>query len=218
MARKIIPLKYQASPFKRRGRVGKLLDQYEGEFEQQKTDLAGMRGEVGRNFYDDLANPYAGLTDHMASLENTAEDLTINQQQADYQTQQAQINQANTMQALQGAAGGSGIAGLAQQVMNQGQLAAQQTGATIGQQEAANQAKAAQGAASVQQQKAAGEQWSINKQQEAITGQLSSARADKAAADAARSQAATLAWQGASDVMGGVAGGITHMQEKKAGE
>lgn len=98
MARKIIPLKYQASPFKRRGRVGGLLDQYEGEFEQQKTDLAGMRGEVGRNFYDDLANPYAGLTDHMASLENTAEDLTINQKAF---TQQERMLQSSLSQTLE---------------------------------------------------------------------------------------------------------------------
>jgi len=132
----------------------------------------------------DMSNPYA-------DMENTYEDLTINQQQADYQTQQTQVNQANTLQQLQGAAGGSGIGGLAQSLMNQGQLAAQKTGAMVGQQESANQKMAAQGAATIQSQQAQGKQWSINKQQEAITGQLSSARADKATADAGANQAAT---------------------------
>ena len=157
----------------------------------------------------DLSNPYA-------DMENVYEDLTINQQQADYQTQQTQINQANTMQALQGAAGGSGIAGLAQQLMNQGQQAAQQTAATIGQQEAQNQAKAAAGAASVQQQKAAGQQWSVGQQMARTKGQLSAARGAKAAADQARSQAATNQMSAFGDILGSVAGGVQAGQENIA--
>lgn len=169
------------------------------EMAQQKQALQGL----------DTSNPYA-------DMENTYEDLTINQQQANYETQQNQVNQANTMQALQGAAGGSGIAGLAQSIMNQGQLGAQKAGAGIGQQESANQRMAAQQAASNQSMEAQGKQWSINKQQEVITGQLSSARADKASADAARNTAATQNAQGWADLGGTVAGGVQTYQTNKA--
>ena len=54
------------------------------------------------------------------------------------------------MQGMQGAAGGSGIAGLAQSLANQQQVQGQQISASIGQQEAANQRMAAQGAQGVQ--------------------------------------------------------------------
>ena len=172
------------------------------EMAKQKQALAGL----------DMSNPYA-------NMQNTYEDLTINQQQADYQTQQNQINQANTMQALQGAAGGSGIGALAQSLYNQGSLASQKTGAMIGQQESANQRMKAQQAATNQSQEAQGKQWSINKQQEAITGQLTSARADKAAADTARNTAETQNKQAWGDLAGGVAaGGMQAQSNVNAGE
>jgi len=149
----------------------------------------------------DSSNPYA-------DLENTYEDLTVNQLQSDYETQQNQQNQANTLQSLQGAAGGSGIAGLAQQVMNQGQLSSQRTAAGLGQQESANQKMQAQQASTLQSQEAQGKQWVYNKKQEAITGQLSSARADKASADDARSAAATQNAQAIGDMAGGIGAGV----------
>ena len=88
-------------------------------------------------------NPYAGM-------ENVYEDLTVNQQQAQFQAQQGMQQRADIMQNLKGAAGGSGIAGLAQAMANQGQLQTQQISASIGQQEAANQKLIAQGAGTVQ--------------------------------------------------------------------
>ena len=94
-------------------------------------------------------NPYE-------NLQNTAENLTVNQQQAQFLAQQQQQGLANTMGALQGAAGGSGIAGLAQAMANQQNTNLQQASASIGQQEAANQAIAAQQAAQIQQLEAKG--------------------------------------------------------------
>jgi hypothetical protein len=44
-----------------------------------------------------------------ANMENVYEDLTVNQQEADFIAQQQQQGLANTMNAMQGAAGGSGI-------------------------------------------------------------------------------------------------------------
>ena len=71
------------------------------------------------------------------------EDLTINQKGMELQNQQGQQQRANIMDQMKGAAGGSGIAALAQQMANSGQLAAQQSAAEIGKQEAANPAKQA---------------------------------------------------------------------------
>jgi hypothetical protein len=99
-----------------------------------------------KNPYADMQNPYA---------ENVYEDLTVNQQQAQFQAQQAAQQQANIMQGLRGAAGGSGIAALAQQMATQGQLSTQQISASIGQQEAQNQRLRAQGAQQVQAGQAA---------------------------------------------------------------
>ena len=172
------------------------------EMAQQKKALQGL----------ELSNPYA-------DMQNTMEDLTINQQQVDYERQQMAVNQANTMQALQGAAGGSGIAGLAQQIMNQGQQAAQRTAANIGQQERANQMAKAQQAAQLQNQRAQGEQFVYNKQQENITGQLRMAAAEKAAATEGLIQANTAMWDAGAEIAGGVGGAVTQVQaNKKAGK
>ena len=94
-----------------------------------------------------------------ADMENVYEDLTVNQQQAEFQQQQGDQQRANIMQSLKGAAGGSGIAGLAQMLANQGQLQTQRISASIGQQEARNQLLAAQGAGAVQAAELGGEQW-----------------------------------------------------------
>jgi len=161
------------------------------EMATQKAALAGL----------DMSNPYA-------NMQNTMEDLTINQQQVDYQTQQSQINQANTMQAMQGAAGGSGIGALAQSLYNQGAKTSQQIGAGIGQQERANQLSAAQQESTLQTQRAQGKQWSINKQQEAITGQLTAARADKASADQSANIAATNQANANQELIGAVGSGV----------
>ena len=96
----------------------------------------------------EITNPYQDLP---TTFENTFEDLTVNQQQAQFQAQQGAQARANLLSNLQAAAGGSGIAGLAQTLANQQQLQTQQISASIGQQEAANQRLRAQGAANVQQ-------------------------------------------------------------------
>ena len=80
----------------------------------------------------DTSNPYL-------NMENTMEDLTVNQQQAEFEKQQAMQSQANIMGQMRGAAGSSGIAALAQSLANQGSLQAQQASASIGAQEAQNQ-------------------------------------------------------------------------------
>ena len=95
----------------------------------------------------EITNPYADLP---TTFENTFEDLTVNQQQAQFQAQQGVQARANLLANLRAAAGSSGIAGLAQSLANQQQLQTQQISASIGQQEAANQRALAQGAMRVQ--------------------------------------------------------------------
>ena len=80
----------------------------------------------------DTSNPYL-------NMENTMEDLTINQKQFELEKQQNQQNQANILDSLRGAAGGGGVAALAQQMAQSGQLASQKAAARIGDQERQNQ-------------------------------------------------------------------------------
>ena len=115
----------------------------ENKLAQQQYE--GMRDDIKSL---EITNPYKDLP---TTFENTFEDLTVNQQQAQFEAQQGAQARANLLSNLQGAAGGSGIAGLAQALANQQQVQGQQISASIGQQEAANQRLSAQGAQSVQQ-------------------------------------------------------------------
>ena len=114
------------------------------------TDYEGeMKAYKNQNFN----NPYAKNV--YAGLENTAEDLTVNQQAAQFQAQQTQQSQANILSALQ--SGGSFNAGNIQALANQAQTGAQQAAASIGQQESANQRMAAQQEARNQQLQSQGQ-------------------------------------------------------------
>ena len=111
------------------------------EFEGYQKDIKGLS----------ITNPYKNL---QTSFENTYEDMTVNQQQAQFQARQGQQSRANMLENLQGAAGSSGIAGLAQAMSNQQQQQTAQISAGIGQQEATNQFYSARGAAGVQDKEA----------------------------------------------------------------
>ena len=155
----------------------------------------------------DTSNPYA-------NMENTMEDLTVNQQQADFQNQKGQQQRANIMQNMQGAAGGSGIAALAQTMANQGQLASQQAGASIGMQESQNQMAAARQAAQNQQMERQGDARSQDLKYQKISTQLGMASARKGAADKARADAKAQQMSavgeigaGATTAAGGMGGG-----------
>ena len=106
----------------------------------------------------DTSNPFAAAT-------NQFEDLTVNQQQAQFEAQQQQQGLANTLSAMQGAAGGSGIAALAQAMAGQQSANLQQASASIGQQEAADQMAMAKGAQQAQMMRLQGE--AMSRQMEA---------------------------------------------------
>ena len=107
----------------------------------------------------DITNPFADLKNPYENMENMMEDLTINQQQAQFEARQGAQQRANIMQNLRGAAGSSGIAGLAQALANQGALQTQRISASIGQQEASNQMAAARGAGAIQIAERQGDQF-----------------------------------------------------------
>ena len=92
-----------------------------------------------------------------ANMENTMEDLTVNQQQAQFQAEQEQQGLSNTMGAMQGAAGGSGIAALAQSMAGMQSQNLRRASADIGRQESGNQMAAAQQAGNLQLYEAKGE-------------------------------------------------------------
>ena len=120
-----------------RKRLRKQNDRAQRQYEGFRDDIKSL----------EITNPYADLP---TTFENTFEDMTVNQQQAQFEAQQGAQARANLLSNLQAAAGGSGIAGLAQALANQQQVQGQQISASIGQQEALNQRLRAQGAMRVQ--------------------------------------------------------------------
>ena len=144
----------------------------------------------------DTSNPYL-------NMENTMEDLTINQQQAQFQAEQIASQQANTLDALRSAAGGSGVAALAQTLAQQGQLAAQKASASIGQQEAMNQRLAAQQASRNQILERQGEVISRNLRRDQVGTLLGMSQQETAAA---RQQAALAQRAKLQAIFSGISG------------
>ena len=147
----------------------KLLDVEKAKFKAMKFD-----------------NPYS-------NMENVYEDLTVNQQQAQFLAQQGTQQRANILENLRGAAGASGIAGLAQAMASEGRLQTQQISASIGQQEAANQRVRASAAANIQLLERQGiekqQQFEMNRQATMLGMQQGASAGADTAAGAARQMA-----------------------------
>ena len=140
-------------------KLGMSMSGRRGRINEQAAAKAEMRKMKNEYKNLDTSNLAAGVRNPFDNLQNTFEDLTVNQQQAEFQSQQFQQSQANIMDSLGGAAGGSGIAALAQSLSNQGMLSAQKSSASIGMQEAQNQKMAAGQAAKNQQLEGQGEMY-----------------------------------------------------------
>jgi len=168
-----------------------------GRIAEQKAAAAEM--EANKKAYEqiDTSNTYA-------NLENKFEDITVNQQQAQFEAQQNQQQQANLMNSMNAAAGGSGIAALAQAMANQGQLSAQKASASIGMQEAQNQKLVAQEASRNQQLEAAGEQTSQQMKADKQATLLGMSQQRKGAADQAKEVAKQQAMAGVGTIASGL--------------
>lgn len=127
--------------------------------------------------------------DPTAQMTNPFEDLTVNQQAAQFTAQQQQQALSGTLGQLQQVAGASGIGALAQALAQQQSQNLQAASASIAQQESANQMARARGQQALEQQRAAGAQY-VQEKEFGRTEQLYNiAAARKAAADEARKQA-----------------------------
>ena len=158
------------------------------ELDKQKEAFKGL----------DTSNPYL-------NMENQAEDLTVNKQEAEFTQQQQMQGQANIMDQMRGSAGASGVAGLAQTLANQGSLDAQKASASIGQQESKNQQLQAQEASNIQNKEREGEIISRQAEMGKISSlmgmsaqELAAFQGQEAQARQAGNDAIDMAGQGAS--------------------
>tara|TARA_R110000823_G_scaffold2918_2_gene11557 strand:- start:1092 stop:1694 length:603 start_codon:yes stop_codon:yes gene_type:complete len=150
----------------------------------------------------DTSNPYT-------NMENTMEDLTINQQESQMINQQGQQQRANIMGQMKGAAGGSGVAALAQAMAQQGQLASQKSAASIGQQESANQKLMASEASRLQGVEREGEVLSRNMERDKASTLLGMAQGDFAGASEQVDAARAAKTEGISSAIGGIGSALT---------
>ena len=174
-----------------------------GAFGQIAGGLAGIAGGIvgGRKRRREQRQAEAELRqrkseyeafefkDPTANMTNPFEDLTVNQQQARFESQQQQQALAGTLSGLTGAAGGSGIASLAQTLAQQSSTNLQASAASIGMQESRNQMARAQGQQALEAQRAQGAQYVQEREFGRVETQLDAAAQRKAAADAARQKA-----------------------------
>ena len=172
---------------------------------EARKERARAKAEMERQKYAfsrlDTSNPYL-------NMENVYEDLTVNQQQAQFMAQQTQQQQANLLEGLRGAAGGSGIASLAQSIAQKGQLAAQQASAMIGQQESANQRAAAQGAAMRDRMEREGEKLSRDMEQAKVSSMLGMSQGELYGANQRLANARANAASSSGNIASGIATGI----------
>lgn len=159
----------------------------QAEFNRRKADYENL----------DTTNVYK-------NMENTMEDLTVNQQQAQFQAEQSNQGLANIMGGMQGAAGGSGIAALAQSLAGQQQNQIRQASIDIGKQEASNQMAERQQAGNLQLYEAKGELISRDAKQEKVETLMGMSQQRLGAANKAR-QDATNAIVGGVGSLAGVA-------------
>ncbi len=145
------------------------------------------------------------------NLENTYEDLTVNQQQAEFTNRAQQQSIANTMSSMQGAAGGSGIAALAQAMANQGSQNAERAGISIGQQERSNQAAQMQQAAQNQLLERQGEGQSRAAELNKVSTLMGMAGQRLGAANEARAAGKQAILGGVGNILGGAGQAIPGM-------
>ena len=176
-------------------RAAKAQRKAEAEEKKKRAEMDRLKG-VYANL--DTSNPFL-------NMENTMEDLTVNQQQAQFESQQFQQSQANIMSGLRGSAGGSGIAALAQTLAQQGQLNAQRSSASIGRQESANQMAAARQAGTIQMQERRGEVKSRQMKRDQTGTLLGMSQQETAAARNQASMAEQAKW---SAISGGIQGAV----------
>ena len=157
--------------------------------------------------YDQTKSAFENLdtSNVYKDMENTMEDLTVNQEAAQFAAQQNQQSQANIMNTMSGAACGSGIAAMTQALMGQAQAGNRQASIDIGKQEQANQAAERKQAGNLQLYERKGELISRDAENEKVSTLLGMSQQRLGAANQAR-QDATNAIVGGVGSLASVAG------------
>jgi hypothetical protein len=150
----------------------------------------------------DTSNPYM-------NMENTMEDLTVNQQEAEFMREQQQQNQANVLSQMKQSAGSSGIAALAQTLANQGAMDAKTASVSIGKQEQANQQLERAEASRIQDAQIEGEMESRAAEESKIATLMGMDAADMQAANMKEQMANQQKWDGITSAAGGVTDALT---------
>ena len=145
------------------------------------------------------------------NMENTMEDLTVNQQAAQFQAEQEQQGLSNIMGQMQGAAGGSGIAALAQSLAGQQSQNLRRASADIGRQEQANQMAERQQAGNLQLYERKGELISRDAEKDKVSTLMGMAQQRSAAANQAKQDATNAIVGGIGSTVGGVASAMSGM-------
>lgn len=157
------------------------------EFETRRANL--------QNFT--FTNPFAGM-------ENVAEDLTINQEAAQFQAQQTDQALSNALSALTQSGGTGG--GNAQAIINAALASKQNVSADIARQEQANRLAAVNREAKLQELEAAGDLDLQTQQYTQNQELLTLAAGRKRQSDAAQAQATQQLFGGIGQAVGGIAG------------
>ena len=167
---------------------------------KRKREQRRAQAEFNRNkaaFQNlDTSNVYT-------NMQNTMEDLTVNQEAAQFQAQQANQGLANIMGNLQGSAGGSGIAALAQSLAGQQAQQVKQASIDIGRQEQSNQMAERQQASNLQLYEKKGELISRDAEREKASTLLGMSQQRLGAANKARQDATVGGVAGAATMGGG---------------
>lgn len=157
---------------------------------QQQQDADAVR-----NFH--FTNPYA-------NLQNTAEDLTVNQQAANFEAQQTDAALAQGLDAITATGGGGGGA---QAIANAALASKQGISNSIAQQEQANQQLRAQQAAANQELAAQGEEDLQTQRYEQADSNLALSNSRLKNAQDARAQATQQLVGGIGSIAGGISSG-----------
>ena len=152
-----------------------------------------------------IVNPYANITNEYANL-------GVATQASEFQAEEADIALANTLDTLRatGASAG-GATALAQAALQ----SKRGISASIQQQEMQNAQLAARGAMSVQQQKAAGEQWKLSMQENRELQQLDRAQALYDNERAIQMQQQGQMWSAIGQIPGQIMSGVTNYGQAK---
>ena len=168
------------------------------EASRAAAELKKRKAEYERQ---DTSNVYT-------NMQNTMEDLTVNQQAAQFQAEQEQQGLSNIMGQMQGAAGGSGIAALAQSLAGQQSQNLRRASADIGRQEQANQMAERTQASNLQLYEKQGELISRDAEKDKISTLMGMAQQRSAAANQAKQDATNAIIGGIGSTVGGVASAL----------